>query len=210
MRLTCAHKSTAAKTTNDAAFRAKTSPTPIHAMMRPASAGPTTRPMFTLTEPRTEAARISVRGTRSGIIACQAGAVTPLPAPPRKVRRSRTPGVNWPTAAKAARATLTTAMNSWVAIRSSRRSKTSARTPAGSASSTTGSVSAVWTRATRIELFGCETSSHWAPTVSIQFPILLKSTAIQSARKTGFPSGCHVLGDRMPRAIEYTGLVIPR
>ena len=30
------------------------------------SAGPTTRPTFTLTEPSTDAARICVRGTRSG------------------------------------------------------------------------------------------------------------------------------------------------
>ena len=43
-----------------------------------------------------------------------------------------------------------------------------------------------------MELSGCETSSHWAPTVSIQLPMLLNRTAIQSARKTGFANGCHV------------------
>ena len=49
-----------------------------------------------------------------------------------------------------------------------------------------------------MELFGCETSSHWAPTVSIQFPMLLNSTAIQSARKTGFANGCQVPVARIP------------
>lgn len=49
-----------------------------------------------------------------------------------------------------------------------------------------------------MELPGCETSSHWAPTVSIQFPMLLKSTAIQSARNTGFRNGCHVVDAPVP------------
>ena len=55
-----------------------------------------------------------------------------------------------------------------------------------------------------MELSGCETSSHWAPTVSIQFPMLLKSTAIQSARKTGFPNGCHVSDARIPAVVAPT------
>ena len=60
----------------------------------------------------------------------------------------------------------------------------------------------------RMELPGCATSSHWAPTVSIQFPMLLKRTAIQSARKTGFPRAatCWTWGNLLSsRRLSFRG-----
>ena len=85
----------------------------------------------------------------------------------------------------------TSVWKTWLAMSRRRRSKTSARTPAGSARRTTGRAVAVWTSATRVEACGRPTSSHWAPTVCIQVPMLLTRVASQIQRKTGNRSGDH-------------------
>ena len=54
---------------------------------------------------------------------------------------------------------------------SQRRSKESAKTPPGSASSMTGRVIAACTKETRVGAFGESTSNHCAPTVCIQAPM---------------------------------------
>ena len=51
---------------------------------------------------------------------------------------------------------------------------------------------AVCTSATSVAAFGSSTSSHCAPTVCIQVPTLLTSTASHSIRNTGWRSGAHV------------------
>ena len=68
----------------------------------------------------------------------------------------------------------------------------SASTPPMYASNTSGSISVVWTSATRSEACGWLTNSHWAPTVCIQEPMLLTRTASQSARKIPTRSGAQV------------------
>ena len=52
------------------------------------------RAAFTVIEPSDEAAEICSRGTNSGWMACQAGAVSALPAPSRKVMASSSAGVS--------------------------------------------------------------------------------------------------------------------
>ena len=74
-------------------------------------------------------------------------------------------------------------------MRSQRRSNVSAITPPTYANNTSGSISAVWTSETRIEACGWLTSSHWAPTVCIQVPMLLASTASHRLRNTVLRKG---------------------
>ena len=85
----------------------------------------------------------------------------------------------------AVRTVSTTQVPTWqicTKISSERRSRVSASTPAGSASIRTGSMEAVCTSATRVSARGSSTSSHCAPTVCIQLPILLANTASHSIR----------------------------
>jgi hypothetical protein len=74
-------------------------------------------------------------------------------------------------------------------ISSQRRSKESARTPPGSASSIIGRVPAACTNDTSAAALGSSTSSHWAPTVCIHVPIQLIKTPSHSQRNTRCPSG---------------------
>ncbi len=67
----------------------------------------------------------------------------------------------------------------------------SAIAPDGSASSSAGTIAAVWTSATSVGAFGSSISSHWAPTVCIQVPIMLNSWAIHRKRNARTRSGAH-------------------
>ena len=58
-------------------------------------------------------------------------------------------------------------------------------------SSSIGNRPAVCTRDTSVEAFGSSTSSHWAPTVCIQVPIMLPSWASHSARNAAIRNGDH-------------------
>ncbi len=135
-----------------------------------------------LTAPSAAAARTSPLGTTSGISACQGGMLIACPHPIRKVRPSRTCGEMSPSAVTTVRTPPTTRVPSCSPTRSRRRSKESASTPAGSASSSIGSRLAVCTSETRVAASGSSISNHWAPTVCIQVPIMLASCASQSAR----------------------------
>ena len=68
----------------------------------------------------------------------------------------------------------------------------SATTPAGITSSSTGRLEALCTsEMSRLEL--CRsTSSHWAPTVCIQVPMLATKAASHTQRNTGRRSGAHI------------------
>ena len=158
-------------------------------MRNPASAGPTARARFMLTAPSAAAARTSWRGTMSGMSACQGGMLTAAPAPSRKVKVSSSAGGRSPARDSPASTTPVTKVSSCTAMRRRRRSNESASTPAGRARSSIGSRLAVWTSDTSVAALGSSTSSHCAPTVCIQVPIMLPSWASQSARNAAMRSG---------------------
>src|SRR5690349_9007744 len=64
-------------------------------------------------------------------------------------------------------------------------------TPAGIANRSTGAADAVWTSATSSGDPSSWTSSHWAPTVCIQLPMLLTMDASHTRRKMGTASGAN-------------------
>src|SRR4051794_4147282 len=64
--------------------------------------------------------------------------------------------------------------------------------PAGKASISVGIIAAVCTNATNVAALGASTSSHCAPTVCIQVPIMLASCAIHSARNARTRNGAQV------------------
>ncbi len=167
---------------NDTAFSANTSVGPDRDTSAPAMAGPIALAPFMLMLPSAAAAGICSRGTRSGWIACQAGAVSACPQPIRKSRVNSTVGVARPAPVRVASAATPAAIAPWVASNNRRRSTRSASTPEGSASSITGSVVAVWTSGTRTGARGSPTSIHCAPTVCIHVPRLETNWAIHSAR----------------------------
>src|SRR5262245_6649649 len=85
-----------------------------------------------------------------------------------------------------------------VMSKSRRRSTTSARAPAGSASKTMGRLPAVSTSATRIGDVVRETMSQDSPTSCIHVPMLDATVAIHSARKIGSARGLHGETDSSP------------
>ena len=163
------------------------------ATSRPATAGPAERARLVLTAPSADAAGNSSRGTISGITACQVGRVSAWPAPSRNVKTSSSPGGIRSSAVSTVSTVPAPSSMTCTASSSRRRSKVSASVPDGSASSSTGSVVAVCTRLTHRAASLWWTTSHCAPTVCIQVPTLLASTAIQSIRKIGARSGAHGL-----------------
>lgn len=137
-----------------------------------------------LIAPNAEAPVSCSRGTRSGISAWYVGIVMAPPQPSTKVSVSSSAGVICPANVSTVSSAPMAAWNHCTTINMRRRSSASASTPAGTASSSIGSIIAVWTRDTSVAALGRSTSSHWAPTVCIQVPIWLPSTASHSARKT--------------------------
>src|SRR2546425_3114559 len=88
----CQRASTTTTPRNDAAFRRKTQPAPRAATSRPPNAGPSARATLTEMPPSATAPASSSRGTRSGVVACQAGALSALPRPMQKVSESSSHG----------------------------------------------------------------------------------------------------------------------
>src|SRR5499433_2808148 len=78
---------------NEAAFRRKTAQAPVAVSITPPIAGPTARAKFRPSPVKLTAAGRSVRGTASGVVACQAGAFIAAPAPRANVRMSSNHGV---------------------------------------------------------------------------------------------------------------------
>lgn len=106
-----------------------------------------------------------------------------MPMPIANVNTSNRAGVIRPMKVNAARREPVTIMWTATSSNSQRRSKESASTPAGSASSIIGVIVAAWTSATTEAALGRSISSHWAPTVCIQPPIVAISMANQSHPK---------------------------
>ena len=169
----------------------KTIPDPAAATRRPPRAGPTARETLTATPARVTAAESSRRGTSSGMIACKAGPFIAEPSPRMKVSKSSNQGVTIPASVSTPSTAAETSIQLCVTSKSRRRSTTSARAPAGSASKTTGRLPAVSTSATSMGDVVRETMSQDSPTSSIHVPILDTTVAIHSARKIGSARGLH-------------------
>ena len=104
---------------------------------------------------------------------------------------SNSAGAIRPATVSAASATATQAWNSCTPINIRRRSRMSASAPDGSASTSMGSIAATCTIATSVSAPGSSTSSHCAPTVCIQVPIMLPTCASHNARNALMRNGAH-------------------
>ena len=153
-------KSTITIPAKDTALSAKTRVGPDSDTSTPATAGPIALARLMLMLPSAAAAGICWAGTRSGWMACQAGATSACPHPIMNNKVSSTAGVVSPAPVSAASRPTPAAIAPWVAISSRRRSMRSASAPDGSASSITGSVVAVCTRGTSTAARGSATSIH--------------------------------------------------
>jgi hypothetical protein len=175
---------------NDTALRANTQPAPTPATISPPMAGPTARATFMFNPFSAAACGNTARSTRSGWIACQAGAATAFPQPRAKVSSRISHGCCTPRKAAPASAAAARNMASWAPSSSRLRSIRSAHAPAGNASNTIGRLEAVCTSDTSSG--DSSISSHCAPTVCIQVPTFDTNWAIHSARKIGNRlSGAH-------------------
>src|SRR5208337_4880764 len=125
---------------------------PAAAMTRPPSAGPAARPTLKPTPFKAVALSRSSLGTRSGVVAPQAGEVSAPPTPSRKVVASRRAGVARSSDTSPAKITETARIASSTAISNRRESMTSARAPAGRVNRNRGKLTATWTRDTVIGL----------------------------------------------------------
>ena len=176
--------------TNDTALSANTQPAPTVATTNPPIAGPTARARFMFSPLSAAACGSSVRSTRSGWMACQAGAAIADPQPSAKVRPRISAGDVMPRKVTAASTAAATDIAPCAPSSSRRRSTTSAHAPAGRASTTIGRLEAVCTSDTSSGERSI--SSHWAPTVCIQVPTFDANWAIHSARNIGCRrSGAH-------------------
>ena len=179
------HTNKAASTpTNVTAFTKNGTATPNAAMRKPPSAGPIAREMLM---PRllSAIAGCSVgRGTSSGTIACQAGAVIAAPTPATNVNTSSTSGVTRSSCVSTPSSAVVTRSPLCVTSSSLRRSTRSASAPAGSANRKTGSVVAAWTSATMAGEGASDVISQPAATSCIQVPMLETTVAVHSIAKT--------------------------
>src|SRR4029078_8310266 len=89
--------------TNESEFNKHTAHEPSAATTSPPKAGPTARAILKATLFSETAAASSERGTRSGIIACHAGAFKAEPRPRQKISISKTQGVVSPNNVSTAR-----------------------------------------------------------------------------------------------------------
>ena len=126
--------------TTDTALMKNTGPGPPATIITPAIAGPIARAMLIATLPSPTAAGNSSRGTVSGMMACQAGKSTALPAPMASVITSSIQGWMTPVIVSTPSSAVVTNHHTCAMSRIRRRSKMSARAPAGSASRNSGSV----------------------------------------------------------------------
>src|SRR3546814_10212615 len=96
---------------------------PAAATIAPPTAGPTLRAMLKPMELNVTAPRSSGLGTKSPTEACQAGALSAVPQPIRKVKPSNSQGVSTPDQAQNASAVETTSMNPCAQSMTTRRSR---------------------------------------------------------------------------------------
>ena len=180
---------TAAMPTNEMALSANTQPAPTHATTRPPIAGPTARATFMFRPLSAAAWGSNERSTRSGWIACHAGAATALPQPRTNVSSRTHAGDVMPRNVPTARAVAAVNIASCAPRSRRRRSTRSAHAPAGSARSTIGRLEAVCTSDTSSGELSI--NNHCAPTVCIQVPTFDANCAIHNARNIANASGAH-------------------
>ena len=153
--------------------------------MRPPIAGPTLRVRLNPTLFSTTAAGRWARGTMSPTDACQAGLLSAVPQPIRKVNPSSVQGVSTPNHATAVSATETASMKSCATSITRRRLKLSATAPAASENTMIGSVVDACTSATMLADVVIEVISHAAPTACTRPPKFEARLASQIARNVG-------------------------
>src|SRR5882724_6967141 len=208
----CQRASTRTTPRNDAAFRRKTQPAPRAATRSPPSAGPRARATLTEMPPSATAAASSSRGTRSGVVACQAGALSALPRPMQKVSESSNHGPVRRSTVETPSAVAATSIHTCVARSSRRRSTMSASAPAGSARRKNGRLVAVCMSDTMSGEGASPVMSQAALVSCIHVPTFETHEASQSARKTGWARGLQADEGRIracyaARAwpVKYTG-----
>ncbi len=128
------------------------------------------------------AAGRSSRGTMSPTEACQAGLLSAVPQPMRKVKVSSSQGVMRPCQAQSVRAMETTSMKHWADSISLRRSKLSASAPAATENSMIGSEVEACTSATMLAEGEMEAIIQAAPTDCTSPPKLEMRLAAQIRR----------------------------
>ncbi len=164
---------------NDTALKQNAQPAPMSPTIRPPRAGPTARltlkPALLSATPPT---RLS-RSSNSGTMAWNAGMLRADPVPIRKDMESSTSGVIWCMKVSPDSAAAQASMNTWVVMSSLRRSRMSARAPAESPSSSTGSVVPVSIRAISRGEAVMWAICHFSPTLWIWVPTLEAMLAIQ-------------------------------
>src|SRR6185369_2378371 len=127
----------------------------------------------------------------------------------RNVSARSNAGVIAPDIVIAASASAVATIAVWVVSSSFLRSTTSASAPAGIDRSRTGSVVATWTIATHSGEGTSDVISHDAPTSCIHVPMLETTVAIQSQRKSVWPSGVQRVGAEGVSASTGAGSLSP-
>src|ERR1700722_5551946 len=173
---------------------------PTSPMIVPARAGPTARLILMPTLLAATAGMRSLAGTKSGTIACQAGAVSAPPTPIRNIKNKSTIGVTWPKPTKAANIAETSVVAPSSVIRNLRLSKTSASAPAGSANRNIGRLVAPWTNETTSGFGSRLTISQPEAALYIQVPILDTTVAIQITVKAGWRNALRGIGTTCPES----------
>lgn len=138
--------------------------------------------MLKLMLARVMASGRSSRFTSSGCTACQAGPLRAAPVAMRKVKRRMVQGAIAPKRVRSPRARAAKSIQACATRSTRRRSRTSAKAPAGSERKNIGRLEAACTSATMV---GDEVSVvivQEAPTFWNQVPRFEKRPAIQSAR----------------------------
>ena len=136
----------------------------------PATAGPSTRPMFHWAEDNETAAIRSSCSTRSGSSAWYAGKPIEPADEPTKLRTTRSHGDRWPPATRAARRKAKAASATVVAISQRRRSRRSASIPPSGASRPIGRKPAAMTKAVQNGLCWSRVTKVPRATVCTQLP----------------------------------------
>src|SRR5207253_6776344 len=189
--------------TKETAFRRNTAPGPAAATISPPRAGPPERAMVKPTPPSAAAAGNSARETSSGVIACQAGTLSAVPAPSAQVRPSSTHGVVRPRSVSTPIAAAAAHIQPCVKSNRRRRSTMSARAPPGRASRKIGRLSAVCRSETRSGEAVWSVINHASPTSSIHVPRFETTETTHKARKREWRKGDHAEGWSVDVLIAY-------
>ena len=160
---------------------------PSSAITRPPSAGPAARPRLKPTPFKAVALSRSCLGTRTGIVAPQAGEVSAPPTASRKVVVSRSAGVARSSDTMPAKITEIARIASSTAISSRRESITSARAPAGRVNRNRGKLTATWTSDTVIGLASTLVISQPDAVSNMAVPTFDRTLAVQMTVKATEP-----------------------